>query len=177
VSPPELDNQVIYRLRVDPAAPHNVYAATSTGVYLGTRSGATITFARLAAFDAWTNDIVVDFSVSPRLVYAGVRASSASFARGIWKYDGTAWNQRNTGIPTATSRTIALALAQSSPATLYAKVEANTGQLQGVYKTTTAAEPPGGGGNAWNALPAASALNDSCAKIIGGRTEWTKYQA
>jgi hypothetical protein len=162
VSPPELDGQVIYRLRVDPAAPHNVYAATSTGVYLGTRSGSTITFARLGAFDAWTNDIVVDFSVNPRLVYAGVRTSSASFSRGIWKYDGTTWNQRNTGIPTATSRTVSLALAQSNPSVLYAKVESNNGQLQGVYKTTTAAETPVGGGNAWNALPAASALNDSC---------------
>lgn len=161
VSPAELDNHVIYRLRIDPTAPNQVYAATSNGVYLGTRSGSSITFARLAGFDAWTNDIAVDFSVTPRLVYAGVRAASATFARGIWKYNGTTWNQRNTGIPTANSRSILLALAQSSPSTLYAKVESDNGQSQGVYKTTSAAETPGGGGNAWTAT--SSALNDSCA--------------
>lgn len=160
VSPPELDNQVIYRLIVDPVAPNNVYAATSAGVYLGTRTGSAITFARLAAFDAWTNDIAINFSVTPRLIYAGVRVASASFARGIWKYDGTSWNQRNTGIPTASSRAIVLAIAQSSPSTLYAKVESNDAHSQGVYKTTTAGETPMGGGNAWTAT--GSALDDSC---------------
>ena len=161
VSPPELDTAVIYRLRIDPAAPNNVYAATSSGVYIGTRSGSTITFARLNGFDAWTNDIVVNFSVTPRLVYAGVRSASASFARGIWKHNGASWSQRNTGIPTVNSRTIVLALAQSNPSILYAKVESDDGHSQGVYKTTTAAETPGGGGNAWAAT--GSALDDSCA--------------
>ncbi len=161
VSPTALDGQVIYRLRIDPSAPNNVYAATSVGVYIGTRSGTTITFAQLAGFNAWTNDVVVDYSVTPRLVYAGVRSASATFGRGIWKYDGTTWNQRNTGIPTVNSRTIVLALAQSNPSVLYAKVESNTGNSQGVYKTTTAAETPGGGGNAWTST--GSALDDSCA--------------
>jgi hypothetical protein len=163
VSPPELDNQVVYRIVVDPTAPNNVYAATSAGVYIGTHAGATINFARLAAFDASTSDIAVDFSVTPRLVYAGVRSASVTFGRGIWKYDGTAWNDRTTGIPTANSRTMTLALAPSSPATLYAKVEADTGTLQGVYKTTTGAETPGGGGNAWAAVAGGGTLNDSCA--------------
>lgn len=161
VSPPELDNHVIYRMRIDPAAPNNVYAATSNGVYLGTRSGSSITFARLAAFDAWTNDIVVDFSVTPRLVYAGVRGASGTFGRGVWKFNGTSWNQRNTGIPTADSSTIVLALAQSNPSILYAKVENGTdGTSLGVFKTTTAAEPPGGGGNAWTATAGGASLND-----------------
>ena len=161
VSPPELDNQVIYRLRIDTASPNNVYAATSNGVYIGTRSGSSITFARLGAFNAWANDIAVDFSVTPRLVYAGVRQASGTFGRGIWKYNGTTWNQRNTGIPTASSQTIVLALARSNPSILYAKVESNDGHSQGVYKTTTAGETPMGGGNAWAAT--GSALDDSCA--------------
>jgi len=161
VSPSGLDGQVIYRIRIDPAPPNNVYVASSNGVYLGTRTGTAITFTRLAGFDAWTNDIVVDFSVTPRVVYAGVRSASTSFARGIWKYNGTAWNQRNTGIPTTNSRTIVLALAPSNPATLYAKVESDDGHSQGVYKTTTAGEPPAGGGNAW--ATTGSALDDSCA--------------
>src|SRR5262245_57537705 len=161
VSPAQLDNEVVYRIVIDTAAPNNVYAATSAGVYLGTRTGATITFARLAGFDAWANDLAVDLSATPRLVYAGVRTSSPSFARGIWKFDGTTWNQRNTGIPTASSKTIALALARSSPSTLYAKVESDTGHLQGIYKTTTGGETPGGGGDAWTATAGGGTLDDS----------------
>jgi hypothetical protein len=160
VSPSELDSSVVYRLRIDPTGPNNVYAATSNGVYIGTRSGGSITFARLAGFDGWASDLVVDFSSNPPLVYAGVRQSTATYGNGIWKYDGTTWLQRNTGIPTASSRTISLALAPSNPLVLYAKVESNTAGLQGVYKTTTAAETPSTGGNAWDVLPA-SAVDDS----------------
>ncbi len=169
VSPAALDNHVIYRLRIDPAAPNNVYAATSNGVYLGTRTGSALTFARLGGFDANTNDLVVDFSATPRRVYAGVRAASASYGKGIWKHDGTTWNKRDSGIATASGRTIALALAQSAPATLYAKVENGTnGRLLGVYKTTTGGETPAGGGNAWSPLAAASALDDSLFSATNG---------
>jgi photosystem II stability/assembly factor-like uncharacterized protein len=162
VSGTTFSGQVIHRLRIDPSAPHDVYAATSAGVYIGTHSMGTITWSRLASFDAWTSDIAVDFSASPRKVYAGVRQGSTSFAKGIWKYDGTSWQKKDSGIPTTNSRQIALALATSNPGVLYAKVEnGSNGMLQGVYKTTTAGEPPMGGGNAWLNLPAASMLDDS----------------
>jgi len=165
VSPPELDFQVIYRLRFDPAAPNDVYAATSTGVYLGTHSGSSISWSRLAGFDAWTSDVVVDFSATPRKVYAGVRNASATFARGIWKYDGTSWQKRDSGIPSASGRTIALALAASSPSTLYAKIEdGSNGRLLGVYKTTTGGETPGG----WAALAAGSVMDDSLFSATSG---------
>jgi hypothetical protein len=165
VSPPELDFQVIYRLRFDPAPPNNVYAATSTGVYLGTHSGSSISWSRLASFDAWTSDLVVDFSATPRKIYAGVRNPSATFDRGIWKYDGTSWQKRDSGIPSASGRTIALALAASSPSTLYAKIEdGSNGRLLGVYKTTTGGETPGG----WTALAAASAMDDSLFSATSG---------
>jgi hypothetical protein len=161
VSPPELDNQIIFKLIYDPAGTHNVYAATSAGVYLGTHVGAGMTWSRLGGFDAGTSDLAVDFAASPRKVYAGVYSASFTYARGIWKYDGTSWNKRDTGIPTSSGRTIALALAPSSTSILYAKVEnGSNGLLLGVYKTTTAAEPSGGG-NAWTNLPAASVMDDS----------------
>jgi hypothetical protein len=168
VSPAALDGAVVYRLRFDPAAPHDVYAATSAGVYLGTHGGGTIAFARLAGFDAWTNDVAVDFSTTPRKVYAGVRSASASFAVGIWKYDGTSWQKRDSGIPAASGRTIALALAASSPNTLYAKIEnGSNGRLLGVYKTTSGGEPPAAG-NAWAALPTASVMDDSLFNATNG---------
>lgn len=158
VSPPELDNKVIYRLRFDPVAPNDIYVAASNGVWLGVHNGANITFSRIGAFDAWTSDIVVDFSVSPRRIYAGVRMGSVNFPlKGIYKWNGALWSKKDSGIPTSNSRTVALAIAKTNPSILYAKIEHDDGQLQGVYKTTVAGE----GSNAWTVLPGAAPLNDS----------------
>jgi hypothetical protein len=155
------DNQTIYRLRVDPAN-GDVYAATSNGVWIGTHSGGSLTFARLDGFDAGTNDIAIDFSVSPRTVYAGVISASATYDLGIWKHSGAGpWQSRDTGIPTGSIQRIALALAASSPNTLYAKISRNTdGRLLGVFKTTTGGEAPMSG-NAWQSLPGAAVMDDS----------------
>lgn len=172
-TPGSMDGLTIYRLRIDPAAPNNIYAATSGGVFLGSRSGGSISWARVASFDAWTNDLAVDFSVSPRIIYAAVRSGSASFGNGVWKYNGTSWSKRDSGIPTASGRTIALALAQSSPNVLYVKLEKGSdGTLQGLYKTTTAGETTGlpAGTNAWSLLPGGSVLNDSL--WTGGGYSW-----
>lgn len=163
VTPNSMDGVTIYRLRIDPASPNNIYAATSSGVFLGTRTTTGISWALLGGFDAWTSDIAVDFSVMPRLVYAGVGSGNGSFGKGIWKYNGTSWTEKDSGITTSTSRTISLALAASNTSILYAKIEdGTTGRLQGIYKTTSAAEPSGGG-NAWSLLSAGSSLDDSCA--------------
>lgn len=158
VSPPALDNEVIYRLRYDPAAPHDIYAATSNGIYVGTHSAATITWTRLGGFDAHATDMAVDFSVSPHLVYAGVYGASATYGKGLWKYDGSAWHERDSGIPVANGAVWALALAPSAHNTLYAKLSKPDGHLLDVFKTTNAGE----GANAWAALNANS-LDDSCA--------------
>jgi len=157
VSPPELDGQVIFRLRIDPAPPNDVYAATSAGVFVGTASGAT--WSRLAGFDAGTTDLAIDFSSSPRKVYAGASESSSSFSHGIWKYDGFSWQKRNSGIQVSQAKTIALALAPSNPSIIYAKVQKGSDDtLLGVFKTTTAGEQPPTGGNAWTKLRTASEL-------------------
>jgi photosystem II stability/assembly factor-like uncharacterized protein len=143
VSPVEMDGPVIYRLRIDPAAPHNIYAATSGGLYLGTRSGSSITWALLKKMDADATDVVVDFSATPHTVYAAVAWGSTTFDAGVWKFDGGSWRKRDAGIP-AGGRKIALALAASNPQTLYAKIEsASSGEILGIFKTTT-------GGTAWS---------------------------
>lgn len=167
VSPPELDDQVISRIIIDPASPNHVYAATSIGVYRGSRMGSTITFSRLGTLDSWVNDIAVDLSSTPRKVYAGVR-NDGSYERGIWRWSGgMSWSRRDSGIDMTTTRTINLALAPSAPGTIYAKIEhfvpddPTSGQLQGIYKTTTGGEPPAPGANAWSNLPGASVVNDS----------------
>ncbi|HET7108632.1 MAG TPA: hypothetical protein VFI38_17595 [Candidatus Acidoferrum sp.] len=158
VSGTTFDNQGIFRLRIAPAAPHNIYAATSAGVYVGTHSGTGITWARLNGFDAYTSDLVVDFAANPHKVYAGVASGSATFAKGIWKFDGTAWHEKDSGIPAASLGKVALGLAASNTQVLYAKLEnASNGRLLGIYKTTNGGE----GNNAWVALPSASVMDDS----------------
>lgn len=176
ISGTTLDAAVIYRVYVDPNLPNNLYVSASTGVYLGTRSGASFSFTRIGSFDAWANDLAIDFSANPRLLYAGVRSASATFTRGVWKYDGTSWQKRDSGIPTTSSRTIALAIAPSNTKTLYAKVEnGSNGKLQGVYKTTTGGEPPSGGGNAWSALSSGSVMDDSI--FPGGTSGYSWYNS
>jgi photosystem II stability/assembly factor-like uncharacterized protein len=162
ISETTLDGMVIYRIRIDPALPNDLYVATSGGVYLGTHSGGAFNFNQIAGFDAWTTDVAVDFSSVPRKIYAGVKAPSATFDRGIWRYDGTRWEKKDSGIPTQNSATLALALAASSPKTVYAKVENGLdGTLQGVYKTTTGGEPPALGSDAWATLANGMLMNDS----------------
>ncbi|HWW60148.1 MAG TPA: hypothetical protein VN181_02165, partial [Thermoanaerobaculia bacterium] len=145
-SPAELDDSVIYRLRVDPKAPNDIYAAASSGVWRGTHNGAAISWIRLGSFDAWTSDIVIDASGAQTLLYAGAWKAGVSFAKGIWKWDGSAWLPMNNGIDMTNSRTIRLAIAKSSPQTLYARVTGTNEMLQGIYKTTN-------GGGIWTELP------------------------
>lgn len=157
VSTPDFDNKVIYRIRFDPAPPNDLYVASSHGVWRGVHNGANITFSPFEGFNAGASDLVVDFSSTPRKVYAGVRNGNATFPKGIWKWNGSAWAKVDGGIPTDDIQLVALALAKSSPSTLYARVVASDGQQQGIYKTTVAGE----GVTPWSLLPNASIVNDS----------------
>jgi photosystem II stability/assembly factor-like uncharacterized protein len=168
-----LDTLVIYRIRIDPVAPNSLYVATSGGVYLGTRTGSSFNFARIAGFDAWTTDIAVDFSVAPRRIYAGVCRASSKYSKGVWKYNGSSWEKRDSGIPTSSSKTFALALAADRPNTIYAKVEnGRDGTLQGIYKTVTGAERPVDGSHAWVNLSSGMIMNDSLFDPGKGGYSW-----
>ncbi|MGH9968306.1 MAG: WD40/YVTN/BNR-like repeat-containing protein [Pyrinomonadaceae bacterium] len=161
ISSPEMEGQVIYKLIIDPVAPNNIYAATSDAVFLGTRGpGDAIDWTRLGQLGIFATDLAVDFSTTPRKVYAGVWGGE------IWKYDGTNWHERDEGIDTANGGAVALTLSASSPAVLYTKIakkndnNKNNGELLGVYKTTTGAESLDA--SAWSIVPRAVVLNDSC---------------
>lgn len=149
------DNEIVYRILVDPAPPHDVYVAALNGVWLGQHvAGGGIDFTRIKNFDAATHDIAVDFSSQPRKIYAGVRENSptmpAALNVGIYKYDGTTWWKRDGGIPLADAETFSIAIAESNPSILYAKVsQRSDGTLIGIFRTDTAAEGPA----AWKPLP------------------------
>src|SRR6185295_8054430 len=91
----------------------------------GVHFGGAITWARPGGFDAWTSDLEIDGSVNPSLVYAGVQNASPSFVRGVWKWNGSAWDEQNSGLDITHSRTIKLAIAASSPNILFARVESS----------------------------------------------------
>jgi hypothetical protein len=165
VTPPELDNQVIFKIIYNPTPPNDVYLGTSLGVFAGTHSGSTITFSRLASFDARVSDIAVDFSASPPIVYAGVYFPSTTFGKGVWAYDGTSWTSRSTGIDTVNSDRIALGLSPSASKTIYARVaRADTGHLLAIYKTITAGVQMGTS-NGWSVDPGSSVLVDDDAQF------------
>src|SRR4029077_18892784 len=119
----------------------------------------------------YTSDLVVEFGANPHKVYAGVASGSATFVKGIWKFDGTAWHEKDSGIPATSLGKVALGLAASNTQVLYAKLEnASNGRLLGVYKTTNGGE----GNNAWVALPSASIMDDS---IFGGGSGYSWYNS
>lgn len=158
-SPPALNKMVnIYRLLYDPAPPHNVYAATSAGVYIGVHDLGSIKWALLYGFNVPVTDIAVNFSKIGRVVYAGVPdvPSSPIFKSGIWKLVGTEWSRSDSGIVTTGIRGVALTLFPSDPAILYAKVSNLDGAK--VYKTKT-------GGAAWSEILGPIGL-DSCYKPL-----------
>jgi photosystem II stability/assembly factor-like uncharacterized protein len=132
------DQIIIFRLRVDPAWPHNVYAATSKGVFVAIRHGKRFSWRQLGGLSDPTTDMVIDFSAQPRLAYAGV------YGRGILKFDGKQWNESNQGLPfPGQISSVALALAASQPEILYARIVSD-GSTR-VYRTTDAA-------STWNDL-------------------------
>jgi hypothetical protein len=150
----DFDMQVVYRIRYDPAPPHDVYVAATNGVWLGRHMFGTIQFKKIGGFDAATHDIAVDFSVTPRIIYAGVRENSPTKPNewyvGIHKWNGTDWHDVSSGIDLSDAETFALAIAESNPSVLYTKVSQRSDDtLVGIYKTTTAGEPTVGSAQSW----------------------------
>jgi hypothetical protein len=164
VTPTLFNNSVIYRVRVDPDGGHDVYVAATNGLWKGVRDAANnIAFSRVCqdpvalagCMDAVVDDVAIDFSKTPRRIYAAVRAASGTFSRGIYRFDGGQWVKKDSGIDTSDTEVILLGLALSNPDVLYAKVTNKTsGMHQGFYKTTTA-------GDAWTMTLDSAKLNDA----------------
>ncbi len=146
----------ISRVVIDPVTAGStvntiVFVASDFGVYRSANSGATWT----PVLDGTATDLVMDPSNS-QLLYAG------RWADGISKSTdgGLTWNPANNGFPTTTLGRVNLAIAPSSPQTLYASVhDSSSGQLLGFYKTAdgattwmrtdTAAGRPSCGSQCW----------------------------
>jgi len=136
-------------LAVHPADPNTVLAAvdrsstTASGIYRTTDGGITWT---LVLSGAVGTDVVFN-PANASIVYAALGSVGGNAKNGVYKSTdgGATWNVPSgpgiTAFPTANVGRIALALAPSSPNTLYAGVQISTsGSLLGMYKTTDGAQ-------------------------------------
>jgi photosystem II stability/assembly factor-like uncharacterized protein len=142
-----IDNDFIYRIAVDPFDSSHLLCAgfsisgASGGLCRSTNGGTTWTTVEEGIF----TDVLFDPNG------AGI-AYAAEYNVGVWKTtdSGANWSTRNTGLPTANQMgRINLTLVRANSSILYAKIENDaTGNLLGVYRTSSAAESPGG----WSAV-------------------------
>ncbi len=167
VSPPDLDREVIFRLRIASQEPNDVYAATSRGIWKGTHSASTMTWQRLGNLEAKCSDVLVDFTHSPRLVYAGAYEGTAAHARGVWKWDpsapqtgtGDSWHARMGGIDDTDVGAIAMAMDPRDPDIVFAKIaRASDGSHHGIYRARNATATTG---PSWDTVVNGSPLDDS----------------
>lgn len=132
-----------------------VYLATSSGVYRSPDSG--VTWTQLLPGTA--TDLVVD-PANPRIFYAALGLPGGHASNGVYRSadGGDTWTLLAAGFPAAEVGRIALAIAPSSPATLFAAVQdafggtGNNGALLGIWKTVDA-------GASWAQL---TGINVSC---------------
>ncbi|MEA2491530.1 MAG: hypothetical protein QOH21_3322, partial [Acidobacteriota bacterium] len=154
------NNIIIYRIRIDPdPASNDIWVAATNGVWRGKHNanGGVDFDVPFKGFTRLTHDLAIDFSSTPRTIYAGVRKDWDDPAKpvGIYKTDSSAntvWDKKDSGIDLSMAETLSLALSESNPSILYTKVSHINGTMAGVYTTTTAAEP-GNDGTAWDVLP------------------------
>jgi photosystem II stability/assembly factor-like uncharacterized protein len=148
----------VSRVAIDPTSAGSagstlVYAATSSGLFRSTNSGLTWT-QTLAGI---ATDVVID-PVDPRILYSAIGATSGSNQNGVYKSTdrGATWTPLTSGFPGGNTGRIALAIAPSSPSTVYAAIQdafgggGSDGQLLGIYRTIDA-------GATWARLAASGA--------------------
>ncbi len=150
-------------IAVDPSNSQIILAAAyyncsfNSGVYRSTNGGSSWTEVLGSPLSPYLVTSLLFDPTNGNNVYAAVGSSTSNTLDGIWKSTnaGSTWTQDNgsgtTAFPGAGAARISLAIAPSSPATLYAgAASASSGStsLLGVYKTTN-------GGGSWTQLTSA----------------------
>ncbi len=93
-----LKGSLIYAMRAQPGANGNVYVATRSGLFVGSRTGATWSWALLGGMDAVIDDVEIDPTSNPPIVYAVARTAGPTRAAGVWVHNGSTWALRGGNI-------------------------------------------------------------------------------
>jgi len=160
----------IGRIAIDPVSPQRIFVAAAgniytpdanRGVYRSTDGGASWTRVLFVAPTAGAIDVVIDPS-NPSRVYAAIwehyststHWTAGGVNSGIWRSldGGDTWTRLTSGLPAPAADVgrIGLALAASSPQTLYALYLDDPGHFVGLYKTVN-------GGTSWSKATASGA--------------------
>lgn len=152
----------IGRIAIDPLNPQRIFVAAAGGVYVpdshrgvyrSIDGGASWTQVLFVAPTAGAIDLAIDPS-NPDRIYAAIWEHYSTATQwvaggtnsGIWRSDdgGDTWSLLSNGLPASSPAIgrIGLAIAASSPQTVYALHLDDPGSLIGIYKTTN-------GGNGW----------------------------
>jgi photosystem II stability/assembly factor-like uncharacterized protein len=164
------DTRRIGRIAIDPVNPQRVFVAaagnvyapgTARGVYRSTDGGITWAQVLFVAPTAGAIDVAVDPS-NPSRVYAAIWEHystpthwvAGGLQSGIWQSlnGGDSWTRLTNGLPASDPKVgrIGLAIAASSPQTVYALYVDDPGAFLGLYKTTNA-------GASWSKMNASGA--------------------
>lgn len=160
----------IGRIAIDPVNPQRVFVAaagnvyvsdTWRGVYRTLDGGTTWTNVLFVAPTAGAIDVAIDPS-NPSRIYAAIwehfstptQWVPSGFHSGIWRSldGGDTWTRLGGGLPASAADVgrIGLAIARSSPQTVYALYTDDEGKPMGVYRTTD-------GGQSWSRRSASGA--------------------
>ncbi len=138
----------IGKIVIHPSVTSTLLVASDFGLYRSTDGGASFALVQSGV----ATDVVIDPS-SPSTMYAAVGNSFGAAVNGVYKSTdtGATWTKLAGGFPTTGVGRISLAIAASSPSTIYATVQNSvTSALLGIFKTAD-------GGINWTLLSATGA--------------------
>jgi hypothetical protein len=139
------DGLKIGEVAIDPNNSSHEFAATSGGLYVTTDGGShwalptDATYGSVIGADR-VDSVVIDASASPSIIYigGGITTGTGSFVVAKSTDGGVTWASANSGIGTpGKSPLVKLAIAKSSPSTLYASIGSENAEA--LYKSTNSA--------------------------------------
>ena len=136
---------------VDPADNQHLFAATDIGVFESTDEG--VNWAQIQT--GTCHDLVVDWA-NP----GGPELYVGRFGLGVRRSQdgGVTWATLGGGLPASLGR-IALAMAPTDPATIYAVFSDGVGGISGIFRTTD-------GGTNWNTLTSPAGVGQSFYNLV-----------
>lgn len=141
----------VWRIRLDPADPNRVWAATTEGVYLSTNGGGSWA---LSLNVLMATDLEIDPVNSQTLYAACGNFSSAGYGIYRTKNGGASWTRLTGGLPPTWGGKAELALAPSNTQTLYASLGNGSSNNAGTWLCRS-----DNGGDTWSIVATADYAN------------------